>query len=248
MFIRDVFRKLLYGNMATSDSYLEYLRQIGASIGEGTTIFCSPRDCVIDTQNPYLLSIGKNVQITRGVILLTHDYSWSVIKGCFGEVCGGQFPLTIGDNVFIGMNAVLLGGTQVGNNVVIGAGSVVKGHIPSNTVVAGNPARVICTIEEYRDKRRDQQLDEAYDVYLHWLNRYGTRPDKSLFREYFWLFESAASELPPLFSEVNGYIDAVLTDKAFNCWEPRFSGFEEFENYCLNRIDAERSGSSEGCK
>lgn len=66
--------------------------------------------------------------------------------------------------------------------------------------------------------------------------------------EYFWLFESAASELPPLFSEVNGYIDAALTDKAFNCWEPRFSGFEEFENYCLNRIDAERSGSAEGCK
>lgn len=113
MSIRNRMKKLIYGDLATADSFLDSLRRKGAFIGEGTTLFCSPRDCLIDGQNPYLLTIGKNVQITRGVIMLTHDYSWSVIKGRFGEVCGGQFPLTIGDNVFIGMNAVILGGGQL---------------------------------------------------------------------------------------------------------------------------------------
>lgn len=239
MGIKTFLKKLIYGDMATGEAYLDSLRRKGASIGEGTTLFCSPRDCCVDAQNPYLLTIGRNVQITRGVVMLTHDYSWSVIKGRFGEVCGGQFPLTVGNNVFIGMNAVLLGGAVIGDNCIIGAGSVVKGKVPSGTVVAGNPARVVCTIEEYRDKRRSRQRDEAYEVYRRWHDRNGTRPPRELFREYFWLFESADSSLPSEFKEVNGYVDRALTEKTFVEWTPEFDGFQAFERYCLGRMESE---------
>ena len=61
-------------------------------------------------------------------------------------------PISIGNNVFIGNNVIILPGVTVGDNVVIGAGAVVTKNIPSNSVCAGVPARVIKTIDEYADK------------------------------------------------------------------------------------------------
>ena len=168
---KGFIKRVLLGDKADPDNYLSALRNKGMKIGEGVKLFASPRDCVIDEQNPYLVTIGDNVQLTRGVVILTHDYSWSVVKGLYGEVLGHQAPVTIGNNVFVGMNAVILSGTTIGDNVIVGAGSIVSGVIPSNVVVAGNPARVICGIDEYRKKRRARQLSEAVNLYLHYIDR-----------------------------------------------------------------------------
>ena len=62
------------------------------------------------------------------------------------ENIAGSLPVYIGNNVFIGMGATILMGADIGDNCIIGAGSVVKGTIPPNSVVAGNPARVICKL------------------------------------------------------------------------------------------------------
>ena len=241
MSLKGFIKRLVLGNKADGETYLNYLRSLGVEIGEGTVLFSGPMHCNIDVQNPYLLKIGKNVQITHGVIMLTHDYSWSVIKGKYGEVYGGQAPLTIGDNVFIGMNAILLAGTTIGDNVVIGAGSVVKGRIPSDVVVAGNPARVICSIEEYREKRRVKQLDEAMEIYRRYYDYYGKRPDESLFREYFWLFRTAGDALPSSFKEVNALVNRGVTEEAFSTWNKQFADYSAFEQYCLKAIGQERT-------
>ena len=58
----------------------------------------------------------------------------------------------MGDNVFVGAITTILPGVQIGNNVIIGAGSVVTRSIPDNMVAAGNPAKVICSLEDYKSK------------------------------------------------------------------------------------------------
>ncbi|SUJ29323.1 Galactoside O-acetyltransferase [Sphingobacterium spiritivorum] len=69
------------------------------------------------------------------------------------------FPITIGDNVWIGGNAVVNPGVTIGENTVIGAGSVVTRDIPANVIAAGNPCRVLRPITDedkqyyFRDKK-----------------------------------------------------------------------------------------------
>lgn len=74
-----------------------------------------------------MIDIGENVQITIGVKILTHGYDWSVLKGYYGKVLGSSGKVTIGNNCCIGMNTVILKGTSIGDNVIVGAGSVVTG-------------------------------------------------------------------------------------------------------------------------
>jgi len=101
---------------------------------------------------PYLVTIGDHVTIAEGTRFITHDGGVWVLRekhpdlDVFGKI-------HIGDNVFIGLNSIILPGTIVGNNVVIGAGSVVRGVISGNSVVAGVPAKRICAIDEYEQKK-----------------------------------------------------------------------------------------------
>lgn len=98
---------------------------------------------------PWLVQLGDHVTVAAGVRFITHDGGVWVFRHEFPDldVFGA---ITVGDNVFIGINAILLPGTVVGSNVVIGAGSVVRGRIPDNSVVAGVPARVVRSLDQYR--------------------------------------------------------------------------------------------------
>ena len=137
----------------TSNEYITRLRGVGVSIGKGTHFF-APDNTIVDTQRPWLLSIGMYCKITSGVIILCHDYSRSVLRRVYGEVVEGAKPTTIGDNVFIGMNSIILMGCNIGNNTIVGAGSVCSGSYPPNSVIAGNPAKVICTLEQFYNKKK----------------------------------------------------------------------------------------------
>ena len=91
---------------------------------------------------------------------MTHDAATRVIRNMPGEnpetVIYG--PITVGKNCFIGCRSVILPGVTIGNNVIIGAGSIVNSDIPDNTVAAGTPCKPICTVEEYKEKHRDDFL------------------------------------------------------------------------------------------
>lgn len=97
--------------------------------------------------------------------------------------------LIIGNNVFIGEGATILGGSHIGDNVIIGANSVVSGNVDSNSVYAGNPARKLMTLEEYRDKREKRQLKEAVEYVLEYKKRFKTYPPEEKMDEYFFLFK-----------------------------------------------------------
>lgn len=84
MFIKEFVKKILYGNRYSSETYIKYLKGLGVKIGERTVIF-SPRETFIDEQYPWMVEIGNDVQITRGVIILTHSYDWSVVKKKYSD-------------------------------------------------------------------------------------------------------------------------------------------------------------------
>lgn len=98
----------------------------------------------IDSSFPYLIRIGDNVTFSTNVTILAHDASLKMLCGLckIGKV-------VIGNNVFIGANSCVLPGVEIGDNVIVGACSVVTKNIPNDVVVAGNPARIIKTTDEY---------------------------------------------------------------------------------------------------
>ncbi len=98
------------------------------------------RGVKLDKLYPKGVHIGENTLIGSGVVILTHDHC--------KRVANNQPYLAdtyIGRNCFIALNSIILPGVKIGDEVIIGAGSVVTKDIPSNTVAAGNPARVIRT-------------------------------------------------------------------------------------------------------
>lgn len=145
------------GNRKYTIRYTKLLAHYGVDI-------CPFGDCgfiatsvVFDRFDYTRIHIGRNVYLTHDVVLLVHDLSAVTAFNACGEVIDkGSFrnpaDIYIGNNVFIGVRSVILPGTTIGDNVVIGVGSIVKGHIPSNTVWAGNPARMIETTQEYWEK------------------------------------------------------------------------------------------------
>lgn len=111
--------------------------------------FNRQQGCYIDPTHCFLIEIGNNVTLSIRVTLMAHDAS---TKKSLGYTKIGK--IHIGDNVFIGANATVLPGVCIGNNSVVGANSVVTKNVPENTVVSGNPARVVCSLSEFQEKNR----------------------------------------------------------------------------------------------
>jgi acetyltransferase-like isoleucine patch superfamily enzyme len=102
---------------------------------------------------PYLIEIGDHVTISSHVTFVTHDGATWVFRHRHEHQGLQRFGrIKIGNNCFIGTRSVILPDVRIGDNCVVGAGSVVTRSIPDNTVVAGSPARAICTYGEYVQK------------------------------------------------------------------------------------------------
>ncbi|NLU25579.1 acyltransferase [Acetivibrio thermocellus] len=223
---------IFFKGKGDSDSYIKHLRKIGVEVGENVVIY-SPYKCNIDEQNPHMLKIGNNVKILSGVTILTHDFSWCVTSGLDGIISGAVGKVEIGNNVFIGRNAIIMRNTVIGDNVIIGAGSVVTKDCESNYVYAGVPAKKIMTIEEFHEKRKNLQLQEAKEVAIQYYKRTGKIPSKEILREYIFLFENRENIKDPVVDKVlrdSGHYD--LCKKAFENTKPMFNGFLDFLEYC----------------
>lgn len=151
MGIKGAIRQLIWPNHYNNQVYIDFLRRGGAKIGKGT-FFYVPNRYPVDESSLNYIEIGEYCRITEGVKILAHDYSYAVLRPVYHSMPFKVGVTRIGNNVFIGMNAIICMDCNIGDNVVIGAGSVVTSDIPSNVVVAGNPAKVICTLDEYYNK------------------------------------------------------------------------------------------------
>lgn len=230
---------LLLGCRRSSATFVNYLRKQGIQIGDDVT-FHDPASTVVDIQNPHLITIGNHVNITRGVVILTHDYSWAVIKrseSSAGAIMGACGHVTIGDNVFIGVNTVITRGVTIGNNVVIGAGSIVTKDCPDNGVYAGSPAKRIMDIQTYYAKRRDAQLAEAKESALAYYERFGKEPPPEVFHEFFMLFsnENAVKENLVFSNKMQLCDNPESSYQYLRDNPPMFESYQAFLAYCFDR-------------
>lgn len=235
--IRKWIRKWKNGGKSSSQLWVENLRSKGIAIGEDVQIY-SPETTIIDLTAPWLVTIGDHVSIAAGVKILTHDYAWSVLKQSGkqpGSILGAQSPVTIGNGVYIGMDAIITRGVTVGDHVIIGAGSVVTKDCESGFVYAGNPARKIASLEEYYHKRADLQLAEAKVLAQRYFDRFGKYPPKEIFKEYFLLFsdyETAAS-VPEFLAQMKLTGNLEQTKAYMEANPARFESYEAFLQACF---------------
>ncbi len=223
------FRLKYFPKHAGKYDFNKILVASGISVGEGT-IFYDPNSMSIDRERPWMVKIGKYCKITKGTIILTHDYSRSVLRRAYGEIIGEAGTTEIGDNVFIGMNSIILMGSHIGNNVIIGAGSIVSGNIPDNCVAAGNPCRVIRTLDEHYRIRKDRIVQEAKIYYQSFIEKYQRKPSEKEMAAFFplWL---ERSEKAIVESKVNFNLNGDNPEEAkefFLKTKPMFQGYDEF--------------------
>ena len=123
----------------------QYARRQGVTIG---------KECLIATRNwgtePYLITIGDRVQITSDVRFYTHGGA---------HIARQKYPnfdvfgkIKVEDGAYVGACSMIMAGVTIGEGALVAAGSIVTKSVAPRTVVAGNPARYICTVDEYIEK------------------------------------------------------------------------------------------------
>lgn len=237
--LRLLLKRLFFPYTYSSDAYIAHLRKQGIEIGDNCIIW-SPNHTMIDCQRPSALHIGSYVKITQGVIILTHDYSMSVARRLYHEHIGAMRETFIGDNVFIGMNAIILMGSRIGDNSIIGAGSVVSGAFPENSVIAGNPARVICSIEQYFTKQKSREMQSAVDYYHILKEAKKSRPSvEDMGNAFAWLYlprtKDSVEQYSDFFRLSGDRTEDVIRD--FLDSKAEFDSYEAFCSFAEKAVD-----------
>ena len=155
--IEKLYIKLFIRN---TNQKRKFLIKKGAKIGKNTRILS---DVSALGTEPYLVEIGENCLISLNVTFMTHDGGISVLNnlGYFQQKMDKLGRIKIGNNVFIGKDATIMQGVTIGDNVIIGLGSIVTKDIESNSVVCGIPAKKIKTIQEYKESIKNKVYPTA---------------------------------------------------------------------------------------
>lgn len=134
----------------------------------------------IDDLTPQFIEIGENFISGPGALVLSHDAS---LLNKYGKYRVEK--TIIGDDVFLGAGAIVLPGIEVSNGAIIGAGAIVTKNVPPHTVVAGNPAKVVATVEDYYNKMNEKGVlyDATDNIVNNWKKRRSTYEEKREFQE-----------------------------------------------------------------
>ncbi len=237
MKIKSLIVYMKYGYKANNVKFTQYLKNKGITIGNNVN-FYSPWTSYVDVQRPWMIEIGNDVHIAAGCRILQHGYDWAVLQKKYGDVLGSCGKVKIGNNVFIGAETTILKGVTIGDDVIIGAKSLVNKDCLGSGVYAGNPVRFIMTLDEYHEKRKSKQISEAKELVLEYYKRYNKIPEKELLREYFWLFEDNYDNLNNTFKDViklEG--NEEFSKKVFDEHKKEFDSYEEFIKSVVNNIE-----------
>ena len=205
--------------------FIKGLQKQGVDIADDVIVFGD--NIRIDLTRPSLVHIGSKTFLHNGFKILTHDYATFCFLNKYQDFVPSSGEVFIGKNVWFGENVTILKGSYIGDNCIIGLISVVMGRIPDNSVAAGCPAKVVCSLDEYYDKRKKLSMEEAFAYARSIQERFNRKPVPADFWEEFPLFVSG--------SEVEKYPDIPIRKQlgdAFDSWSRNhkapFSSFEEF--------------------
>lgn len=213
-----------YWHCRNGNAYINYLRNCGVQIGVRCEVQ-KPMSLNIDTTRPSLLSIGNHVYLHRGLTIMTHDWASWVFLDKYHDFIPSHAKVTIGNNVWFGEFVTVLKGVKIGDNCIIGAGSIVTKDIPDNSVAVGIPAKVVSTLDDYYEKRKRIYPLEAKE-YVNSLN--GGANITDFYDDY------------PLFVDKDNidnygsipYLNVFKDVDSFNAWlskhKKRYDDFEHF--------------------
>lgn len=211
----------------TPKRYLSFLRKKGIEIGENIWITPDVKSLSIDITRPSLIRIGSNVRLNKNLTILTHDGGFYVLLNKYKEFIPQSGRVTIGNNVYFGRNCAVFKGVTIGDNCIIGFGSIVTKSIPDNSIAVGAPASVVCTLDEYYNKRKAKCVFEALDYAKSIEERFGRRPKIEEFWEEFALFLNGSDLCPelPVERQMGSHYQHFRENN-----KPIFDGFDDFLN------------------
>ena len=166
---------------------------------------------------------------------MTHDFGTFVFRNKYKDFVNSAGKIVIGNNVVIGQNVTILKNVTIGNNCIVGIGSIVTRDIPDNTVAAGVPAKVLCSLDDYYLKRKRVSTDEALFVGQELIRNKGVLRITDLKEEWsVFLSKTEYDMTPSIHAEVDHRIRGI-EDDFFKSIKP-FTSFDDFKKACENSI------------
>ena len=137
-------------------SYYKVCKKEGVELGKNVVL----RNGIDFGSEPFLIKIGENSRISSSVSFITHSGGQHIIRTVKGYEDVRIFGrIKIGKNTFVGAHSIITHNVQIGNNCIIATGSVVNSSVPDNSVFGGIPAKLICSVEEYYERKKAQSVE-----------------------------------------------------------------------------------------
>jgi len=163
-FIKKIDHKVLLKTLYYLDPPIwrvELAKKKGVKVGENCRFYS-----LNFFSEPYLIEIGNNVIISGQVIFFTHDGGIFIFSEEAPNLLGHFGKIKIGDNCFIGMGAIIFPDVEIGKNCIVGAGSVIMDSFPDNSVISGNPAKIMYKTEMYKKMKLCSKRTIENDQYF----------------------------------------------------------------------------------
>ncbi|MDL1914218.1 MAG: acyltransferase [Bergeyella sp.] len=155
-FYRILLKLMTFWDRLYMRVYIDVCKNEGLKLGKKVKIFGQ----VDFGSEPYLIEIGDKTQIASGTRFVNHGGTTMTLRRLKGFSDVRIFGrIRIGKNCTIGSNCIIQQNVEVGNNCILGAGSVLTHSMPDNSVFSGNPARFVCSVEQYAESISEKNTE-----------------------------------------------------------------------------------------